>query len=349
MFLRYLKNPIITPNMIKPSYEGLKVLGAFNPGATMYNDEIILLLRVAETCYKKENFVSVPYFNFKGSKPKLTILDIPKNSKDLKLKDTRGVFYKGIDYLSSVSHLRLARSKDGYNFKVDEKPFILPYNETESFGVEDARISKIEDTYYINYTIVSGDGYSTFLASTKDFVKIKRHGIIFPPLNKDVVIFEEKVNNKYIALHRPSNHGFGLPSIWYAESNDLIHWGKHQCILRPNKSVFENQKIGGGASPIKTENGWLEIYHSKGNNNMYSLNLMLLDLKTPSKILALSQKPVMIPETKYEKDGFFGNVIFTNGHVVKDNKDILLYYGASDESVCIAETSVKKLLKSLNY
>lgn len=333
--------------MVKPSHEGLNVLGAFNPGATKYKNEILLLLRIAETCNKKQNFVSVPYFNFIENNAKFEVLDIPENSKELELKDTRGILYKGVDYLTSVSHLRLARSNDGFNFAVDEKPFILPHNQTASFGVEDARISKIGDIYYINYTIVSGDGYSTFLSSTKDFKNVKQHGIIFPPLNKDVVIFEEKVNNKYIALHRPSNHGFGLPSIWYAESEDLIHWGNHICLLRPNKSVWESQKIGAGAPPIKTNKGWLEIYHSKGKNNIYSLNLMLLDLKNPSKIIALSKTPVMIPETEYEKNGFFGNVIFTNGHIVKENGDINLYYGSSDENVCVAEISIDKLLKSL--
>ncbi len=335
--------------MVKPSAEGLKVVGTFNPAATLFNNKIVLIIRVAESCIEKQGFVSAPYFNFSDNKSKLAVLDIPKNHPELILKDTRGVFYKGKDYLSSVSHLRLAQSTDGINFTVDEKPFILAQNETESFGVEDARISNIDNNYFINYTIVSGDGYATFLSKTKDFKHIERLGIIFPPLNKDVVIFEEKVCGKYIALHRPDNHGFGLPSIWYAESPDLIHWGNHKCLLRPRSNTWELKKIGGGAPPIKTKQGWLVIYHAKGKNNVYSLNLLLLDLHNPSKILAVGKNPFMIPETKYEKEGFFGNVIFTNGHIVMPDGKIKIYYGSSDEHICMAETSTEQLLQSLKY
>ncbi len=348
MLYRNPNNPLISPKMIKPSAVGLQVVGAFNPAAVQFNDEIILILRVAETSIKKKGIVSVPYFKFTEGKSSLAVLDIPESSPDLTLKDTRGVFYKSKDYLSSLSHLRLARSKDGVNFKVDDKPFILPVDETESFGVEDARISKIGKDYYINYTIVSGDGYATFLSKTRDFKNIVRLGIIFPPLNKDVCIFEEKVNGKYIALHRPDNHGFGLPSIWYAESPDLIHWGNHKCLLRPQGNKWETQKIGAGAAPIRTEHGWLVIYHAKGKNNVYSLNTLLLDLHKPDKILAVGAEPFMTPETTYEKEGFFGNVVFSNGHIVFPDGKINIYYGTSDEYSCLVQTTVNDLLKTLN-
>ncbi len=334
--------------MIHPSAKGLQVVGAFNPAATQYKNEIILIIRVAEKTVKKKALVSVPYFKFTEGKSRLAVLDIPENDPELRLKDTRGVFYKGKDYLSSLSHLRLARSKDGIHFTLEEKPFILPANETESFGVEDARISKIGNEYYINYTVVSGDGYATFLSKTKDFKQIERLGIIFPPLNKDVCIFEKKVQGKFIALHRPDNHGFGLPSIWYAESPDLIHWGNHKCLLRPGGNKWETQKIGAGAPPVKTQYGWLVIYHAKGENNVYSLNLMLLDLHQPDKIIALSESPFMIPETEYENEGFYGNVVFTNGHIVFPSGKIYIYYGTSDEYTCMAQTSINDLLNHLN-
>lgn len=343
---RNLQNPLITPSMLTPSAPGYHVLGAFNPGATLYNDEVILLMRVAENCVKEEGYISVPYYSFDGKTGKPEILRIKEDDPEVTLKDTRGVFYKGRDYLSTLSHIRLARSKDGINFKVDEKPFIYPCDESEIFGVEDARISKIGDTYYINYTAVSGDGYVTSLITTKDFINLERRGTIFPPLNKDVAIFEEKVKGKYVTLHRPSNHGFGLPSIWYADSPDLIHWGNHKCLLRPDEGKWESQKIGGGAAPIKTKEGWLVIYHGKGDNSIYSLNLILLDLDDPSKIIKRGEVPIFYPEETYEKEGFFGNVVFTNGHVVRPNGEVYLYYGACDETVCLVVTSVDELLSS---
>ncbi|MCH8317047.1 MAG: glycoside hydrolase family 130 protein [Bacteroidetes bacterium] len=344
---RHINNPVIKPSMVKPSVEGYNVLGSFNPGATIYNNEIILLMRVAENCIKEEGYISIPYYEFKDNIGEAKILRISEKDPDVKLKDTRGILYKNKDYLSTISHIRIARSNDGVNFEIDEKPFIFPCLEIESFGVEDARVSKIGDTYFINYTVVSGDGYSTMLAATKDFKNIERKGVIFPPLNKDVVIFEEKVNGKYIALHRPHNQGFGLPSIWYAESTDLIHWGNNKCVLRPDGTKFESKKIGGGAPPIKTKDGWLVIYHGKGDDSMYSLRVLLLDLHDPSKVIKRGKQPILVPEEPYEKKGFFGNVVFTNGTVVKPNGEVYIYYGACDDTVCLATTTVDELLYSL--
>ncbi|MBE9468685.1 MAG: glycoside hydrolase family 130 protein [Bacteroidetes bacterium] len=348
MLQRHINNPIIKPSMLIPSVKGYNVLGAFNPGATIYNNQIILLMRVSENCPQEKSFINIPYYNFKNNKSEAKILRINKDDPQVMLKDTRGVLYKGKDYLSTISHIRLARSSDGINFTIDEKPFIAPANESEKFGVEDARISKIDDTYYINYTGVSEDGYATMLATTKNFINIERKGIIFAPLNKDVAIFEEKINGKYIALHRPDNHGFGLPSIWYADSPDMLHWGNHKCILRPDGSKWESQKIGAGAAPIKTEKGWLVLYHGKGDNSMYSLNLLLLDLNNPSKIIMQCKQPIFTPKEDYEKKGFFGNVIFSNGLVIKPDGTILIYYGACDETICLATTSINELLYLLN-
>ena len=172
----------------------------------------------------------------------------------------RDVVYKGKDYLSTLSHIRIARSKDGINFTVDDNPFIYPCSSSESFGTEDARISRIDDIYYITYTAVSSDGWATALATTRDFKTMERKGIIFPPPNKDVSIFPEKINGKYLALHRPHNEGFGKPSIWYSESPDLLHWGSHKCLIRPRDTRWEEQKIGGGLHRSKqTKDGWRSI------------------------------------------------------------------------------------------
>ncbi|MCK5822395.1 MAG: glycoside hydrolase family 130 protein [Bacteroidales bacterium] len=347
MLRRHANNPIIKPSTMTPSVEGYNILGAFNPGATIYNNQIILLMRVSENCPQEKKFINIPYYSFVNNKSEAKILHINKDDPQVTLKDTRGVFYKGKDYLSTISHLRLARSYDGINFTIDKKPFIAPSNETEKFGVEDARISKIDDTYYINYTGVSEDGYATMLATTKNFIDIERKGVIFAPLNKDVAIFEEKVNGKYIALHRPDNHGFGLPSIWYADSPDIIHWGNHKCLLRPDGSKWESQKIGAGAAPIKTKEGWLVLYHGKGDNSIYSLNLLLLDINDPSKIIKRCKQPIFTPKEDYEKNGFFGNVIFSNGIVTKPDGTIFIYYGACDETVCLATTTIDELLNLL--
>ncbi len=340
-------NPIITPGMVKPSAEGFRVRGAFNPGAIEHDGEILLLLRVAEDCIAREGYAAVPAVEISGGIGYPKRFEVRLDDPDVKLKDTRGIVYRDKDYLSTMSHLRLARSRDGVNFTVEYEPFLFPSCPEEMYGVEDARIVRIGDTYYINYTCVSEDSWGTSLAITKDFKNIERKGMIFHPENKDVSIFPEKIGGKYCALHRPNNSGFGRPSIWYAESPDLIHWGNYRCILRPGDTYWEEMKIGGGAPSIKTSEGWLQIYHAKGRNQIYSLFALLLDLDEPWKILKQSKEPIMKPEEPCETDGFFGNVIFTNGIVSGKDGTLLLYYGASDETVCLARSSVDEVLKSL--
>ncbi|MCP4200082.1 MAG: glycosidase [Proteobacteria bacterium] len=339
-------NPLITPNMVVPSNSGLVVKGALNPGATLFNDDIFLLLRVAEGCEEIAGKVSVPIYRFDNGPGKLEILHLDGDDPDVTLKDTRAVVYKGTEYVSTLSHLRLARSQDGVNFAVAEEPFLTPQNESEAFGIEDPRIVQIENAYYINYTAVSKDSYGTALVRTEDFIHTEYLGMIFCVPNKDVCIFPEKVGGKYWALHRPNNHSYGKSSIWIAESPDLIHWGHHRCLIRPADNGWESEKIGGGAPPIKTDRGWLEIYHGKtlkGGNDFYSLMVLLLDLNDPTKVLYRGEKPILMPEEPYETEGFVGNVVFLNG-MVQEGDDLLLYYAACDETTCLARCKWRDLL-----
>lgn len=110
--------------------------------------------------------------------------------------------------------------------------------------------------------------------------------------------------------------------------------------------MWDNTRIGAGAAPIKTNEGWLEIYHGANNEHRYCLGALLLDLNEPWKVLARSIEPIMEPIMDYEKTGFFGNVVFTNGHIV-DGDTITLYYGASDEVICGATLSINHILDTL--
>jgi len=340
-------NPLITPAMISPSNSGLVVKGALNPGAVEFEGEILLLLRIAEGCEESAGKVSVPTYSFSKGAGELVVLQLDKDDPDVATKDTRAVVYRGKEYVSTLSHLRLARSKDGVNFKVDEKPFLIPRNESEEFGIEDARIVRIGADYYINYTAVSKDSYGTSLVRTRNFVDTEYLGMIFCVPNKDVCIFPERIKGSYYALHRPHNSGFGKSSIWIARSPDLIHWGHHRCLVRPENNKWESEKIGGGAPPIKTDQGWLEIYHGKtliNGKDFYSLMVLLLDLEDPTKVIYRGGHPIMMPEEPYETEGFVPNVVFLNGVVLKDNRDLLLYYAACDETTCLAECKVSDLL-----
>jgi predicted GH43/DUF377 family glycosyl hydrolase len=342
---RNVNNPIITTKDLPPTSDSLKVVGVFNPGACLFGDEIILLARVAETCDQENGWVKIPIIKLNEGHPHLEILTWQENgSHTFDKSDPRKYLIDGRQYLTSVSHLHLMRSNDGVHFTVNSEPFLSPKTPEEIYGVEDVRITKIANTYYMAYTAVSGEGHGVGLASTNDFIHVERRGMIFPPLNKDLCIFPEKIHNKYIAFHRPLGDMFGKPSIWYAESPDLLHWGNHSCLMRPNDNEWEEEKIGAGPEPIKTPEGWLLLYHGCGRNSIYSLFLCLLDLNDPRKILKRGNFPILTPEDDWEKKGFFPNVVFSNGWILMPDGTVKIYYGAADNSICLAETTLKDLL-----
>ena len=345
---RHARNPLIQPDQVLPSAPGFRVRGAFNPAAIRFGDEVLLLLRVAEDCPARDGHAAVPVARIEAGVGHPEVLEVSLEDPDVRLKDTRGIVYRGVDYLSTMSHIRIARSRDGVHFQVDDTPFIFPGDASECFGVEDARVTRFGDTFTINYTCVSPDGWGTALATTRDFRTIERRGLIFTVQNKDVSLFPEKIGGLYRALHRPNNSGFGRPSIWYAESPDLIHWGNHRCIARPRDTLWEEMKIGGGAPCIKTPRGWLQVYHGKGRDQIYSLFTLLLDLDEPWRVIKRASVPFLRPEMTYETDGFFPNVVFSNGLVTWEDGRVFIYYGACDESTCLLEATVDELLASLD-
>src|SRR4030042_1392363 len=156
--------------------------------------------------------------------------------------------------------------------------------------------------------------------------------MILPPHNKDCAIFNEKLNGKYFALHRPSSPELGGNYIWLAQSPDLLYWGNHKCIAMSRPGMWDSVRVGAGAAPIRTGSGWLEIYHGANKDNRHCLGAILLDLNDPSRVIARSNEPIMEPIASYEQTGFLGNVIFANGHIVEDDQ-IKMYYGASDEVI----------------
>lgn len=340
---RCLSNPLIVPQDVKPSRPDFKVDGVFNCGVAEYNGEIILLCRVAESVKcEKEGEVKVPVVAKKDGRDVLDIVTYNIGEHpELDFSDSREVLMqdgkkKRVLNLTSLSHLRVAKSKDGVHFTIDEAPAIQPVSEEESWGMEDPRITQIGDTYYINYTSVTENGAATSLISTKDFEHFDRHGIIFAPENKDVTIFPEKIDGKYVAFNRPVPGGIGAPEMWIAKSPDLIHWGeqKHFCGLsKDNADRWDNGRIGGGAVPFRTDRGWVKIYHAADKNDRYCLGAFLLDLNDPSKVLAKTAEPILEPEADYEKEGFFGNVVFTCGCLLQEDT-VVLYYGAADDKVC---------------
>ena len=345
MIKRHPDNPLISPADVKPSRPDFEVVCTFNAGVARYRDEVILLVRVAEIP-KNDNpdVVLVPIYS--SAEGRLIIRCFDRKDQAIDFSDSRFVRTSERQFLTSISHLRLARSKDGIHFSIDDTPALFPANVYEEYGIEDARITQIGDTYYINYCGTADVGITTLLASTADFKAYTRHGVIFCPDNKDVEIFPEKINGKYYALHRPTSAEYKHRSMWMAESPDLINWGNHRLFMTQREGFWDDGRVGGSAVPFRIKEGWLEIYHGADKNNRYCLGALLLDLNEPWKILGRSEKPILEPETDYEVNGFFGNVVFNNGVLFEDGL-IKIYYGAADTRVAYAEISLEEVLKGL--
>ena len=341
---RFSQNPILRPADLKPGIDGMEIVCLLNPGVFQFEGKTWLLLRVAERPKQIEGKISFPVYNSKGG---IEILSFDKNDPDLDASDPRVINYKMKDYLTTLSYLRLVCSNDGVHFyEPDGYPPIFGKGELETFGIEDCRVATMADGFSLSFTEVSEFGVGVGLIRTSDWKNFSREGMIFPPHNKDCALFEEKINGKYYALHRPSSPELGGNYIWLAESPDLIHWGKHKCIATVRPGHWDSARVGAGGAPIRTDKGWLEIYHGANADHRYCLGALLLDINDPSKVLARSTGPIMEPIQTYEQTGFFGNVVFTNGHYVKDD-DIFMYYGASDEVICGARMSIKQILKTL--
>jgi predicted GH43/DUF377 family glycosyl hydrolase len=316
-----------------------------NPGVFQFEGKTWLLLRVAERPVQKEGYISFPILQADGS---MKILEFDKSDPALNLSDARMVGYKDKIYLSTISHLRLVCSDDGIHFyePQDFPTKLFGQGPLETFGIEDSRVSFMEGQYHLTYTQVSENGVGVGLMRTRDWRTFTREGMIIPPHNKDCALFEEKIGGKYYCLHRPSGIALGGNFIWIASSPDLLHWGEHHCILRTREGMWDSARVGAGAAPIKTKEGWLEIYHGADDKHRYSLGAVLLDLEHPNKVLARSHDPLFEPTASYELTGFFGNVVFTNGHLIKGD-EITMYYGASDEVICGATLSIDRILSSM--
>ncbi len=279
----------------------------------------------------------------------------------------------------------LATSNDGVNFKrTSNQPAFAPsIDGPDMGGVEDARIVKFDNDFYVTYAYrpFAPGRYWTFkhdvvrlpeagenaplvfknniansgLAITKDFKTWRRLGRITETNldNRDVILFPEKINGKFVLLHRPKEwigeeYGCEYPSIWITYSNDLLIWNKPSTLLLAGRSGTWEEKIGGSTPPLKTKDGWLLIYHGveKGGQGYYRVGVALLDLNDPSKIIARDRNWIMEPEHDYEVEGFYKGCVFPTGNVIVEDT-LFIYYGAADKYVGLATCSVSELLNHL--
>ena len=246
----------------------------------------------------------------------------------------------------------LARSKDGLHFTVEDKPVMIParkdpFAKYETRGIEDPRITELEGIYYVMYTAYSKYGTRIVLAKTEDFYHYERIALVSGPGNKDGILFPEKINSEYVRLDRPIGKGVG--SMWVSYSKNLVDWGKSQLQMTPRPGLWDSFRIGASVPPIKTEHGWLEIYHGVKKTVaglIYRIGTVLTDLEQPHKVIARCSEPILSPREDYERIGDVGNVTFACGAVVENSGEIKVYYGAADTCICVATTNFNELIEA---
>ncbi len=292
--------------------------------------------------------------------PILTGKDFPVEA-DIKTVFNSGIVkYNGtyimvcrVEDSALVNRFWIAESTDGYNFKPRPKPVDMPYDNpkfkkyAESM-IYDPRVTKIGDEYYIVHAAHSGHTCRLSLLKTDDFKEFQWKGFISETDNRNGVLFPEKINGLYARLDRP-NTGANTGDIWVSYSPDLMFWGKSECVFRNWEGIrWAWTKIGPGAAPIKTPKGWINIFHGVRTqckaHFVYQLGVCLLDLEDPSKVKAMAESAILIPEEQYELVGQTPSVVFTCGAVVEDDGEVKLYYGGADTVQCVATTSLEQLI-----
>jgi predicted GH43/DUF377 family glycosyl hydrolase len=276
-------------------------------------------------------------------------------------------------------HLGLALSDNGFDFeRVSDSPVLSPLSGAIDGGaIEDPRIVKFGEWYYVTYASrpfkngqywgggnhdkytvrkesdlpapFNSNSISTCLAFTRDFREWIRAGIMTSPdvHDHDVIIFPEKIGGKFVVMHRP-DFGDGEPlGIWLSLCNNPLRLDD-SVLLAKTEYDWEGLKIGGNCPPVKTDAGWLVIYHGVGYDRFYRLGAMLLDLEDPRKITARTSEPIFEPEEWYELDGHhnYKGVVFPCGNVVIDGK-LIVYYGGADKYVGAASCELSEIVNFL--
>jgi beta-1,4-mannooligosaccharide/beta-1,4-mannosyl-N-acetylglucosamine phosphorylase len=264
--------------------------------------------------------------------------------------------------VSEGVYFGLATSDDGLHWDIQPKPCFDIRNK-EILNSYDPRITLIDGRCYIVFALDSRHGVQGAIAVTDDFVKYEMISLSAPD-NRNFALFPEKFGGNYVRLERPFPI-YGRPGyperfdIWISDSPNLVHWGNSELLLGVEHVPFANLKIGPGPTPVKTDAGWLTIFHAsdfdesrqrrgyeKTWKKRYCAGIMLLDLNDPRKIVGMSKKPLIAPEAPYETtNGYRNFVIFPTGMILEDSGEVKIYYGAADTHMCLATADVAELIK----
>ena len=387
---RLANNPILTSADVAPSQTSLEVISVFNAAAAQVGKETILLLRVGESPRPMtgplpitartlnlaaphegldplppgtlgEDVIGIAFLDPATEPRRVVVAYVRKDLPGLDTSDPRAIrvimppakpggLAEVRDYLTQISHLRVARSTDGAHFVVDQLAAVVPADSFEEYGCEDPRATLIDGLWNITYVSVGSVGITTSRLTTTDFRAYERHGLMFLPDHKDVVLFPGRVRGRYVALTRPMPSSFNrVLGIWIAFSDDLVNWGGHRPLALPRHGMWDGVRTGAGAVPFRVPEGWLELYHGVNSDGHYAMGALLLDAEDPARVICRSLDPILVPTEDYERSGFYSNTVFSCGHVPLDDRGerIRMYYGAADCRMAAADFDVKGIVASL--
>jgi predicted GH43/DUF377 family glycosyl hydrolase len=310
------------------------------------------------------------------------------NPACIQVGDITHMFYRAVNQ-NNISSIGYCQLKDNKVIKRLDKPVLFPETDYEKMGIEDPRITYLDGTYYLFYTAYDGKDALIAYATSRDLVHFVKQGLISPKISydeaedifrgsgirerysmfeifykekegknillfeKDASLFPQKIGGKFALLHRILP---GIQVIYFNDFSDLTdsYWRDYfknlgDFIALDPLFWFESRNVGGGASPIETEDGWLIIYHAVEDTplgKIYHAAAALLDLKNPLKVLGRLSEPLFSPKAPWEKSGVVGNVVFPTGVVVRDGR-LYIYYGAADKLIAAKSLVLSELLGEL--
>ena len=268
------------------------------------------------------------------------------------------LFYRAVatNGISSIGYAAI--STDMKTVERPDHPILAPSEAWEELGCEDARITRIRNTYYALYTAYSRRGPRIALATSSDLNRFTKMGVIGPDVaDKDAVLFPEAIRGRLAMIHRvepsmqiayfdnPQFEKLSDPSLRSRYWTEYLRNLDAHTIMKPQE-WWEKRKIGIGPPPIKTPEGWLMIYHGVDENYVYRAGAALADLDDPQRILARSRAPILEPRESYERHGLVPNVVFPQAAMALDG-DLYIFYGAADTVSCVATACLDELLRWL--
>jgi beta-1,4-mannooligosaccharide/beta-1,4-mannosyl-N-acetylglucosamine phosphorylase len=257
------------------------------------------------------------------------------------------------------TNMGLAFSDDGIGWTPAPAPWI-EWRTEEIRRAYDPRITVVDGRCHLCFAVDTRHGIRGGIAVTDDLDKLEVLSLSAPD-NRNMVLFPERLEGRLMRLERPFPvYGRGAPEafdIWFSDSPDGVYWGNTRLVLGSEQVPWSNAKIGPGAPPVRTAEGWLTLFHAVDIDKTrslpawhadwfktYTVGIMLLDLERPWIVKGMCREPLMVPEAPYELEGFRGHVLFPGGLIVENDGEAKIYYGAADTVECLATAAVDDLV-----